>query len=200
KCFQIDPEFSLIAFSHHCIKSSTTGSHILTHDQQFPEIRDCLLSIDPETLGNLAEKLKTESIAYPNSEDEKNCYHLLKDLGLLAWYADGPNTNKKFQCSEINALCDHWGSPSWYITVSPSDTKHPICIYLADNDNNHAYTPNLHSLTECSKLVINNPVAHAQFFDFFIQLFLKEIIGIDSVTEGWFGKPAAFYATVEQQG
>ncbi|KAF9069952.1 hypothetical protein BDP27DRAFT_1221489 [Rhodocollybia butyracea] len=33
KRFQVDPEFSLIAFSHHSIKSSTTGSHILTHDQ-----------------------------------------------------------------------------------------------------------------------------------------------------------------------
>lgn len=124
----------------------------------------------------------------------------MNDLDLLAWRVDGSITNKKNQRSEINALIDHWGSPSWYITIAPADIKHPICIYYADNSGKHVFTPHLYSASARAKLVIDNPVAHARFFHFFVQLFLTEVLGLNSQKEGWFGQPVAHYGTVEQQG
>ncbi|KIK66558.1 hypothetical protein GYMLUDRAFT_106006, partial [Collybiopsis luxurians FD-317 M1] len=112
----------------------------------------------------------------------------------------GSITNKKRQRSEINSLIDHWGSPSWYITIAPADIKHPICVYLADKSGNHKFTPAVYSVSEQARMVINNPVAHAQFFHYFVTLFLREILGINSDNEGWFGHPVAHYGTVEQQG
>lgn len=201
KRFQTDPEFPLIIFNHYNIKSCTTGSHLLVKDKRFVEVTNRLLSLNPTALDDLSQKFKKkESSHIPFTEDEKECYQLLNDLNLLAWRVDGSITNKKNQRSEINALIDHWGCPSWYITIAPADIKHPVCIYYADNSGKHVFAPDLHSLSARAKLVIDNPVAHARFFHYFVQLFLREILGIDSEKEGWFGEPVAHYATVEQQG
>ena len=97
-------------------------------------------------------------------------------------------------------MIDHWGSPSWYITIAPADINHPICLYFSDDSGNHVFTPDLHSVSEKAKLVISNPVGHARFFHYFVSLFLQETLGINADHEGWFGHPVAHYATVEQQG
>ncbi|KIK54799.1 hypothetical protein GYMLUDRAFT_135105, partial [Collybiopsis luxurians FD-317 M1] len=198
KCFQVDPEFSLIVFNHITIKSSTIGSHLIVNNKKFPEIQNRLLSISPSTLESLSIKLKNDSSAAPINDEENECYRLLKDLDLVAWKVKGSITNKKKQRSEINSLIDHWGSPFWYITIAPADIKHPICVYLADESCNDKFTPAVYTASEQAKMVINNPVAHAQFFHYFVTLFLREILGINSEHEGWFGHPVAHYATVEQ--
>jgi hypothetical protein len=36
--------------------------------------------------------------------------------------------------NEIWSLIASQGAPSWYITLSPADINHPICLYLADSD------------------------------------------------------------------
>ncbi|KIK52757.1 hypothetical protein GYMLUDRAFT_139548, partial [Collybiopsis luxurians FD-317 M1] len=196
--FQVDPEFSLMIFNHTTIKLSTTGSHLIVKDKRFTEIQNRLLSISPSALEALSSKLKKDSSAAPANDQEKECYHLLKDLDLVAWKVKGSITNKKRQRGEINSLIDHWGSPSWYITIAPADIKHLICVYLADESGNHVFTPAVYSVSEQAKMVINNPVAHARFFHYFVTLFLREILGINSDHEGWFGHPVAHYATVEQ--
>ncbi len=44
------------------------------------------------------------------------------------------------------------------------------------------------------------PVAGARFFHKMVELFLKHVLGVDSEESGLFGKPSAYYGTVEQQG
>jgi len=55
------------------------------------------------------------------------------------------------------------GAPLWYITLSPADNKHPICLYFADNKEKMSVKL-LQSDDKCCHLIANNPVASALFF------------------------------------
>ena len=44
----------------------------------------------------------------------------------------GSITSKKYMKKEIWSLISFQGTPSWYITLSPADNKHPISLYYAD--------------------------------------------------------------------
>ena len=49
-------------------------------------------------------------------------------------------------------------------------------------------------------LIASNPVAAARFFHFMISVFIKHVLGVGADYDGIFGKTAAYYGTVEQQG
>jgi hypothetical protein len=58
---------------------------------------------------------------------------------------------------------------------------------------------------ERARLVCQNPVAGARFFDFAVQMFLTDVLGVQvragSVNrEGFYGPTSGYYGTVEQQG
>ena len=58
KRFQTDPEFSLIAYNHQNIKSTTTGSFLLAKNAKFSSIQDNLLQLNVQSLENISNKLK----------------------------------------------------------------------------------------------------------------------------------------------
>src|SRR4030095_164055 len=100
---------------------------------------------------------------------------------------------------EIWSLINYMGAPLWYITLSPADNKHPLCLYFVDNK--ERFDINL-SRTEDERyhLIANNPVAGACFFDFTVEMFIKHILGIDADHQGLYGDTSAYYGVVEQQG
>ncbi len=65
--------------------------------------------------------------------------------------------------NEIWSLIADKGAPSWYITLSPVDNKHPLCLYLAGDDKHFIEIPIL-DYKECQHLIVNNPAAAARFF------------------------------------
>jgi hypothetical protein len=87
----------------------------------------------------------------------------------------GSNTSKKWMRNEIWSLIYHRGAPFWYITISPADIKHPLCIYFSDKK--EKFEVEILPYDECLRLVCQNPVAGARFFDFLVQLFISDILG-----------------------
>ena len=73
---------------------------------------------------------------------------------------EGSITFKKYICNKIWSLISFKDASSWYITLSPADIKHPICIYFADN--NETFKPDLQNSNKCLRLVTKNPVADVQ--------------------------------------
>jgi len=61
--------------------------------------------------------------------------------------------------NEIWSLISHCGAPSWYITLSPADIKHPICLYFADTK--ERFNPEIRPNDERMHLIARNPVAGA---------------------------------------
>ncbi|KAF8576811.1 hypothetical protein K439DRAFT_1238494, partial [Ramaria rubella] len=88
------------------------------------------------------------------------------------------------------------GAPTWYITFSPADVKHPIALYLAAHK--EKIRPVLNVNDENYKLIADNPVASARFFHIIVQAFLKHVIGTNEKDARLYGRSSGYYGTVEQ--
>jgi hypothetical protein len=198
KRFQTDPNFPLIAFNHEQIKDSTTGGFLTAEKTFFPEITNRLLNVDLNVLAEINRRLSLKERVQPETEAEKTCYKLITDLDIVGGHVKGSATSKKYMRNEIWSLMSFIGAPSWFITLSPADNKHPICLYFADSD--QEFKPEIKLPDEAYRLVAQNPVAAARFFHFMCDTFIKHVLGVDQKHPGLFGKTSAYYGTVEQQG
>ena len=198
KRFQKDSHFPLIAFNHEQIKNTATAGYILSDKQKFDEITNRLLHIDKAVLTSLCTRMAQEERIVPETEEEKNCFKLLKDIDHVGGHVKGSVTNKKIMRNEIWSLISFIGAPSWFITFAPADNLHPLSLYWADNKED--FTPLLRDYDERYRLMSKNPVAGARFFHFLCQLFIKDVLGVDSGHRGVYGDTGAYYGTVEQQG
>jgi len=198
KHFKKDPHFPLIAFNHEQIKESSTSSFILAKQKSFDNIADRLLRIKSEVLTDISQQMVKGERVKGESQDEKYCLQLIHDLDHIGGHVKGSITSQKYMQNEIWSLIAFQGAPSWCITLSPADNKHPISLYYADSK--EEFKPILQSKSEKENLIADNPVASARFFHFMMQAFIKHVLGVDTDHPGIYGDTAAYYGTVEQQG
>ena len=159
KCFQKDPYFPLIAFNHKQIKDSTTSGFILAKQKSFDNIANHLLQINSDVSTDITERMMKGERVKGETQDEKDCLQLIHDLDCVGGHVKGSITSKKYMKNEIWSLISFCGAPSWYITLSPADNKHPISLYYADNKED--FTPIIRSKSEKDSLIADNPVASA---------------------------------------
>ena len=201
KQFQVDVNFPFVAFSHEKMVANTTQSFLLVDQRRFEEISSRLMHINWTTLNNLTKRLEDgEHVSTADQTDsEKQCFQLLHDLDAISGKMHGSTVSKKYMRSEIWSLTNHLGSPSWYITLSPADIQHPICIYFADTK--ETFAPEMPGYDVRIRLVCQNPVAGARFFHFIVQAFLEDVLRVNKENQpGFYGPTSGYYGTVEQQG
>src|ERR1700691_3659810 len=135
---------------------------------------------------------------------ERKSFHDITDrlmnvnLDHVNGHVPGSITQKKYMRNEIWSLISYFGAPSWFITFSPADNMHPISLYFADTQ--ETFSPQLRPENERYRRIAENPVAGARFFHFIVEMFIKHVLGVNQEHLGLYGKTAAYYATVEQQG
>ena len=112
----------------------------------------------------------------PQSDKERACFDILKDVDHVGSHVNGTITNKCYMRNEIWSLSCFRGAPSWYITLSPADNKHPNSLYLADTDT--TFKPIIRTDDEKLRLITENPVAGARFFHLMISAFVEHVLGI----------------------
>ena len=176
KRFQKDVNFPFMAFSHEQMKANTTQSFLLVDQSRFTDISQRLMNIDRTTLNELMQQMEASEHVSPKTEAEKTCFQIIHDLDAISGKMHGSTTSKKYMRSDIWSLINYLGSPSWYITLSPADIQHSICIYFADTK--ETFMPTLPTYDERARLVCQNPVAGARFFDFMVCTFLEDILGV----------------------
>ena len=132
KHFQLDPVFPLIAWNHQQIKKSVTGGYLLAQKKNFDQVCERLHNLNNDVLDSLIKHLQDKGFVKPETEEEKQCYRLLNDLDFVNSKVDGSTTNRKYMCNKIWSMISSLGAPTWFITMSPSDTNHPIALYFAD--------------------------------------------------------------------
>ena len=81
----------------------------------------------------------------------------------------------------------YMGAPMWYITLSPADSKHPICLYFADNKEKLDVTLT-RPADEQYRLIARNSVASACFFHFMINMFIQHVLGVSTDHCGLYGE------------
>ncbi|KAF8575417.1 hypothetical protein K439DRAFT_1238829, partial [Ramaria rubella] len=154
------------------------------------------LSISIPVLTSMTNWMKNDEMVMAETEDEKACYRLLNDLHHVSSHVHGSGTMRKFMCNECWSLLAYLGAPTWYITFSPADVKHPIALYLAAHK--EKIRPVLNVNDANYKLIADNPVASARFFHIIVQAFLKHVISTNEKDAGLYGRSSGYYGTVEQ--
>ena len=198
KRFQKDSHFPLIAFNHEQIKDSTKAGFIVAKQKSFDNIANRLLQINSDVLTDITERMRNGERVKGDSQGEKDCLQLIHDLDRIGGHVKGSITSKKYMRNEIWSLISFQGAPSWYITLSPADNKHPISLYYADTK--EEFKSVLQSKSEKDSLIADNPVASARFFHFMIQAFIKHVLGVNADHPGIYGHTSSYYGIVEQQG
>ncbi|KAF8868382.1 hypothetical protein BD779DRAFT_1399200, partial [Infundibulicybe gibba] len=164
------------------------------------DITNRLLNVDQEVLAALVTRMAGGEIIRPTTQEENECFQVIHDLDGVGNKVNGSttmiSTAKKYMRNEIWSLISHIGPPSWYITLSPADVKHPICLYYADTG--EKFSPDLRPNDERFALIAKNPVAGARFFHFMVSLFIKHVLGVGESHLGAYGKTSGYYGTVEQ--
>lgn len=95
KCFQMDRLFSLFAFNHEQIKSSTNAGFILSKQSCFDDVCNRISNLDHDVLKHITERIDSGETVRPETADEKNCFSLLRDLDKVAEKVEGSLTSKK---------------------------------------------------------------------------------------------------------
>ncbi|KAL0958411.1 hypothetical protein HGRIS_000552 [Hohenbuehelia grisea] len=101
KRFQIDPTFPFVAFSHEQIKSGTTGGFLLAKKSTFSDISKRFTNLNRDVLDNLISRLEKNEHVVPQSEEEKMCFRVIRDLDHIAGKVDRSTTSKMNMRREI---------------------------------------------------------------------------------------------------
>ena len=157
-----------------------------------------ILNLKVDVLESLTKHFLEREYVKPETYDEIQCFELIRDLDHVAHHVQGSVTNKKYMRNEIWSLMSYTGAATWFITFAPADVKHPLCLYMAASGTE--FKPTIKASNERYALIAQNPVAGARFFHYMVKMFLKHVLGVNADHPGLFGKPSAYYGTVEQQG
>jgi hypothetical protein len=198
KRFQKDPTFCFMAFSHSQVKKASQGGFLSVQKKNFADMSKRLLNVNQQVLGSMAQRVAEGKTFSTSTEEEKECYRIISDLGHVDGRVSGSVTTKRYMRSEIWSLISYLGAPSWYVTLSPADQNSPISLYYADTK--EEFKPQILPDDVRRFLIASNPTAAARFFDFMVKMFIKHILGVGSGHNGLFGDTAGYYGTVEQQG
>ncbi|PPQ72163.1 hypothetical protein CVT24_002414 [Panaeolus cyanescens] len=201
KRFQMDPNFIIVTFNHHLIRQSTTGSFMMMKRSNFDRFVLTMKDLNTDTLYNIASRMRNGEYVLPQTPDEKRCFSLLDQVEYIGTSVAGGMAEKKFQRAELWSLLSFMNAPNWFITITPVDNKHPLCLYLSGTQ--EVFKPEIKRAGDRLRIISQNPVACARFFHYMVTLFIQHICGWskdDSPKRGLFGKPSAYYGTVEQQG
>ena len=96
KHFQVDINFPFVAFSHEQIKASTMQSLLLIDQNRFNSVTDRLLNLDQSVLTAIVEKMAQGEHIKPESDSEKACFQVIRDLDHVAGRVHGSTTSKKY--------------------------------------------------------------------------------------------------------
>jgi Helitron helicase-like domain at N-terminus/PIF1-like helicase len=127
-----------------------------------------------------------------------------------------PHTNEatKRARRDIETMQHHFGSPTFFLTVTPDDDNHILVqIYSDEILTSLGATDRMNDdevfalSTRKKALRIKNPGVTAYFFELMIDILFRDVIGWDKVNktpipsvEGIFGKVTAVTMSIEEQG
>ncbi|KZW03468.1 hypothetical protein EXIGLDRAFT_711207 [Exidia glandulosa HHB12029] len=201
KRFQFDKEFAIMAFNQEQVVKGSQAGVFLSSKSKYQRLVDLILSLNIDVFINLADKLVHSPNTKPETAEESACFRVLSELDMVNAHVPGSITAKRYQRNELWSLLAYQGAPSWFVTFSPADVRHPLCLYYASSDREFD-ARQISLLDPATKWyrVANNAVASARFFHYVVEAFIAEILKWKTASTGLFGETNAFYGTVEQQG
>jgi len=131
---------------------------------------------------------------------------LMRELKAVGQHQDGSDFKKGSLRYQIKALMMELGQPTFFITINPADLHHPILLHFGDKEINldEPFLLNWLTKQERCRLVADNPVASAKFFQTLVTIWLETILGVhehpSNNERGVLGRVNGYFGTVETQG
>ncbi|KAJ8481663.1 hypothetical protein ONZ51_g5834 [Trametes cubensis] len=200
--FRDDPDFAFIFYNIRQKKAVLDSVTFRVSASQRDNVIRQLMQVNVSKLNVLIEKFKQNPRYKPHTEDESALMRLLTRVNAVSPSLPGSNGYKIRLRNQIRGLINYLGTPTFFITLNPSDRDHPLVEWYAG----HAIDPEGRMRgVELSRwkrtcFAARNPTACAQFFDKMISSFINVILRFERPGRGLFGKCKAYYGTVEAQG
>ena len=190
--------FNLIQRRKICL-----GAKLTTSRANLPKVARLLRAMDYRSVQQaLTVDSGTEGI---NTLSDSVLRQLMESTAIANGLVRGSREYIRNRRNEIRGLFARFGGPKFFITINPDDVKHPLILSLR-GDISRRWRPTVTSefAKYCrlrSKLVANNPVLQAQFFDSIFRAVTDVIFGFGRDSRiGIFGKVVAHYDIIESQG
>ena len=193
-----DRKFSLdISLKFHAfniIQKRDVSYHTSLHVRR-PGFSSTAARIDSLTQESMTEVLKHVENKTPITDPVlKSIYDSMFSAGK---HVNGSPFQKSTYRRQIFGLMIQMGTPVLWITISPAVVHSPIFLQIAGYDVNLSEIP---SLVDRAKLVANDPVAAAIYYNTVIDAFTQFLLGYKQPDGGCFGHPSAYYGMTEEQG
>ena len=148
-----------------------------------------------------SESLEQALLAIENNAGitDPNLRTLSNNLSSAGSHVKGSPYEKVNNRREIFGLMIKYGFPLLWITISPAPVHSPIFMLLAGEPIDIDIS-NIPSHTERAKLVANNPVAAAKYYNTILDAFTNYLLGYKQLDGGTFGNTKAYYGMTEEQG
>lgn len=149
------------------------------------------------TLEQLQNAAKALSAGQPI--DDPAIQRLQRNLITIGMRIPGSFAQKLLMRAEIRGLIVRHGMPAFWLTINPSDLRHPLVLVLAGMHYSDDALPSA-SGTIREVVATSNPVAVAQFFHYVCKSVLHGLIASNTGEVGILGDVANHYGVVETNG
>jgi hypothetical protein len=224
--FRKDPSFIFVAFAILQTQQRLTLTGVLYKKVFGAGSTENINAPTSEQLQRVLDLLKTSGTMYGLGEEADSVRKMLANTATIGRTSRGSVYERGGCRDEILGMVTHKGLPNMFITVNPSDIVNPIVSFWNSTSGDPLGEFNLATLAgdfpssaQRSKIVSEDSVLPALFFDTVIQSFLKAFFGYEVPANGRDGvlpkgkllNPTiftgggsrglkAFYGTVECQG
>lgn len=183
-----------------------TAFDIIQWRQCMQGIQACVKKISPqhkETLFNMTTQDIEEAIVQKISGNysHKITSAIYQSMKIISKVAPFSQISKRQNLQELYSTLVNKGSPSFYLTMTPDETKHPLAYVLQlqnpqefDFQKDYCMLTNKHHRQEMAR---ENPVACSLFFHKIVSEILQNFCNTSE--KGLFGEVSAYYGMVETQ-
>ena len=196
--------FMFVVFNILQRRKICLGARLYTRRSSLLEVRGLLQKVD--------YKEAHERLSVDIASGSKHFFtdpllnQLMQATSLANGMVRGSREDVMRKRTEIKGLYISNGAPTFFITVNPDDSKHPLMISMwSDALGLRVDAPMREDFVRYHqkrlKIIAEDPVLQAQFFDTIFSAVIDVVFGFDMQPKvGIFGEVSAHYAVVESQG
>jgi len=203
--FRYHRSFLFIALNIYQRRMSHLHTWLTVKKSRFDHIAPKLAPISAERLKRVADHIERDGRVSDLSPQDQEVLTLMKEVTAVGSNIPGSSGSKLRVRNEIRAYMGYFGMPHLYVTMNPNAKHSPLFHVMWGDDAVDLATrfPDLVDSVERGRRVASDPVTGADFFDFSIDCFLRDLLGWDkcmaksSDCGGIFGKIRAYYGMAE---
>jgi hypothetical protein len=183
-----------ILFDKLQLERSSLGNAFLVKRRYWKSASHDIASLIVDQLQKAAK-----AIAAGQSVDDPIVRRLQQHIVTVGMRVPGSFSQKLRMRSEIRGLIVRYGMPAFWITINPSDLRHPLVLTLAGIELSGDISAAANGPLRAT-IAISNPVAVAEFFHCVCRGVLRGLLATSTDQAGILGDLSNHYGVVETNG